>query len=516
MAFQLGTNGKKLLIPLLVMIFLAGGFAIWTKIPNNWKHAIVPGGSGSPSTASSSGDKSVMNVCVVTWGGYVGGQYFNGGFNPSAESRYLKNYNLKVKFTIMDDFLASREAWKSGNCDLLWATVDAFTTEAANFQKAGLNPKFVFQADWSRGGDAIVVGPGINSMKDLKGKTVAVAYGTPSHTFLQRMLESSGMSISDIKLKDTGDAIKAGDAFKSHSVDAAVVWSPDDVASVRAIPGSKVLVSTKQASQIIADGFFAKSEYIDAHREDIKHLIEGWMIGAAEINSDPAAKQAAARILANAFNMSESDALGSINNVRLATLGDNKAFFGLDDSYTGITGEQLFRESGLLYRKNGYTDLVPSIPEWRTITDISLLRDINLEGPQNAAEGGPRFSAPDASLATAQAFSSKSLSVQFVTGSATLTEDAKASILRDFIPTARSFRDARIRIEGNTDSTGSKSGNVSLSRHRAQAVADFLADYGFDRNRFVVRGNGSSKPTCFMQTPECLSQNRNTTFELLK
>jgi NitT/TauT family transport system substrate-binding protein len=515
MAIKMGANGRKLLIPLLVGIIAASAYGIWTKVPQGVKQTIIPGASGA-STSSAGGDKDVMNVCVVTWGGYAGGQYFNGGFNPSKESRYLKDYNLKVKFTIMDDFVASREAWKSGKCHLLWATVDAFTTEAANFQKAGYNPKFVFQADWSRGGDAIVVGPGINSMKDLRGKSVAVAYGTPSHTFLLRMLESSGMRISDIELKDTGDAIKAGEAFRAGAVDAAVVWSPDDAASVKAIPGAKVLVSTKQASHIIADGFFAKAEYIETHREEIQHLIEGWMIGAAEINSDPAAKRAAVAILANAFNMPEEDALGAINNVRLTTYGDNKAFFGLDGSYTGMTGEQLFRESGLLYRKNGYTELVPSIPEWRSITDISLLRGLKLSGIEHAAEAGPRFAAPDASSATAEAFSSKSLSVQFVTGSSTLTEEAKAGIMRDFIPTARSFRDARIRIEGNTDSTGSRSANVSLSLRRAQAVADFLAGYGFDRNRFAVVGNGPDKPVCFTQDAACLARNRNTAFELLK
>ena len=514
MGIKLGGTGKKLLIPILAGLFIAGGYGLWTQLPDGVTQALAPGGGSAG--AGTSNDPDVMNVCVVTWGGYAGGQYFNGGFNPTAESRYLKDYNLKVQFTIMDDFVASREAWKSDDCDLLWATVDAFTTEAANFQRAGYNPKFVFQADWSRGGDAIVVAPGITSMSDLRGKTVAVAYGTPSHTFLLRMLEAAGMSIRDITLRDTGDAIKAAEAFKTRSVDAAVVWSPDDTASVRAIPGSRVLVSTRQASHVIADGFFAKAEYIAAHREEIQHLIEGWMIGAAEINSDPAAKRAAAAILADAFNMSEDDALAAINNVRLTTYGDNRAFFGLDNSYTGMTGEQLFRESGLLYQANGYRELVPSIPEWRSITDISLLRNLDLEGPQHAAEGGPRFAAPDAASATAQAFSSKSLSVQFVTGSATLTESAKASIMRDFIPTARSFRDSRIRIEGNTDSTGSSSANVALSRRRAQAVADFLAEYGFDRNRFVVVGNGSDKPVCFTQDAACLSRNRNTTFELLE
>lgn len=514
---QLGANGRKLLPPLLIGIVLASGFGLWSVIPKSWKHVAVPGATGSAAgSLFSGGDKDVMNVCVVTWGGYVGGQYFNGGFKPSAESRYTKNYGLKVKFTVMDDFVASREAWKSGDCDLMWATVDAFTTEAANFQVAHYDPKFVFQADWSRGGDAIVVGPGINSMKDLRGKKVAVAYGTPSHTFLLRMLESSGMSTTDVSLINTNDAIKAAEAFKAGKVDAAVVWSPDDAASVKAIPGAKVLVSTKQASQIIADGFFAKAEYIDAHREDIKHLIEGWMIGAAEINSDPAAKQAAARILADGLNLTEDDAMAAINNVRLTNYGDNRAFFGLDSSYTGMTGEQLFRESGLLYQANGYRDLVPSIPEWRTITDISLLRDLNLSGPGQAAEGGQRFSAPTASMADAQAFTDKPVSIQFATGSWTLTEEAKAKILKEFIPTARSFAASRIRIEGNTDYIGSRTGNKALSLRRAQVVADFLATYGFDRDRFVTVGNGSDKPVCFTQDPECLSRNRNTTFALLQ
>ncbi len=504
-------------------LLIAGGVAIlaalmlWiaqSVVPSSWKSAIAPGGSSAANNVFSN-DKDVIDVCVVTWGGYVGGQYFNGGFSPSEESRYFKDYGLKVNFQVMDDFTASRDAWKSDKCDLLWATVDAFTTEAANFQKAGFNPKFVFQADWSRGGDAIVVGPGINSMSDLRGRTVAVAYGTPSHTFLLRMLESAGMQKGDINLIDTGNAIDAAKAFQTRNADAAVVWSPDDTASVRAIPGAKVLVSSKQASHIIADGFCAKQEYLASHREQVMHLIEGWMIGAAEINSNPEAKQKAASILADGLNLSVEDALAAIDNVRLATLGDNQAFFGLDGGNAIMTGERLFRESGLLYQKNGYTDLVPSVPDWRTVTDLSLLRGISLSGQQHAAEGTARFAAPTASDTRANAFSSRALSVQFPTGSAVLSAEAKGIISNDFVPTAQSFANARIRIEGNTDSTGNRALNVELSRRRAQAVADYLAEFGFDSNRFVVVGNGPDKQVCTTADVGCLARKRRTDFELL-
>lgn len=43
-----------------------------------------------------------------------------------------------------------------------------------------------------------------------------------------------------------------------------------------------------------------------------------------------------------------------------------------------------------------------------------------------------------------------------------------------------SFNNARVRIEGNTDNTGNRAYNESLSSRRAQAVANYLInDYGF-------------------------------------
>ena len=107
----------------------------------------------------------------MTWGGYSGGQYFNEGFEANTNSRFYKDYGLKVNFEILDDFVASRKAFENGEVDLLWSTVDAFPTEAG--QLAG-EPQIVFQADWSRGGDAVVARRGVNSVGDLKGKKIAV------------------------------------------------------------------------------------------------------------------------------------------------------------------------------------------------------------------------------------------------------------------------------------------------------------------------------------------------------
>lgn len=72
-----------------------------------------------------------------------------------------------------------------------------------------------------------------------------------------------------------------------------------------------------------------------------------------------------------------------------------------------------------------------------------------------------------------------------------LDNDARALIDREFVPIAKQFNNARVRIEGNTDNTGNRAYNESLSSRRAQAVANYLInDYGFDPNRFIIVGNG--------------------------
>jgi NitT/TauT family transport system substrate-binding protein len=70
----------------------------------------------------------------------------------------------------------------------------------------------------------VVVRRGINKVSDLKGKKVAFAEMTPSHTFLLWLLEAGSLTINDIEPVKVPSAIDAADIFKKGQVDAAVVW----------------------------------------------------------------------------------------------------------------------------------------------------------------------------------------------------------------------------------------------------------------------------------------------------
>lgn len=498
---------SKLLITLIVVGGI--GFALY-KISGN---STISDSLGTKEKAGNySGD--VINIGVVTWGGYAGGQYFNEGFEANEESRFFKEYGFKVNFEILDDFEASRDAFKNGKVDLLWATIDALPTEMEGLSQ--YDPQVVFQADWSRGGDAIVARRGINTINDLKGLKIAVAPMTPSHSFLLWMLDAADLSVNDVKIVEVPSAIDAADAFKSNSVDAAVVWSPDDKDCITKVPGARILQSTKNASHIIADVFIAKKKYIQENKQMLQKLYEGWMIGASEINQNEASKTKASKILAKGFNLPVDYCLDAINNVRLATHGDNIDFFGMNREYSGVTGEELYNKMKMKYDAIGYK--TANVRSWRLVAS-DLVSGVTLEGEQHKSESVKSFQTTTNEDVNAEAISSKKVTISFRSGEYLLDDNAMQIIDLQFTAIAKAFANSKIRIEGNTDNIGSRSSNIALSKRRAQAVADYLiSKHSMPANRFVIVGNGPDKPVPGCEandTEACKSKNRRTDFEII-
>jgi len=495
---------------LMIVAVIVGGIVLAIyKTP--LKKYIIPSGDATTDVVDTDGEK-VIKIGVVTWGGYVGGQYFNNGFKPNKESRFYKDYGFMVDFKVLDDFNASRAAWKAGEVDLLWTTIDAFTTEVNGLQE--FQPQVVFQSDWSRGGDAVVVRRGIENVLDLKGKKVAFAEMTPSHTFLLWMLDAGQVRFDEIEAVKVASAIDAADLFKKGQVDAAVVWSPDDADCVAKVTGSKVLQSTKEASNIIADVFIVKKDFLDKNKETLAKLVEGWMKGAAEINTNADAKNKAAKILAEGLSQPEDFCIQAINNVRLCTYGDNQNFYNIKGNYKGVTGEEIWNRMEVKYTEVGY--ITSRIPNWRAIGNSSLISALTLTGAEHEAEPSIEFAEITGKEENLKAISTKRITISFRPGEYSLDPNAKYIIDKEFLPLAKSFGNARIRVEGNTDDKGAKAYNVELSKKRAQAVVDYLSyEHKFDIKRFVVIGNGPDKPVSDNNTEDGRAKNRRTDFEIL-
>ena len=73
----------------------------------------------------------------------------------------------------------------------------------------------------------------------------------------------------------------------------------------------------------------------------------------------------------------------------------------------------------------------------------------------------------------------------------------------------------KVIIEGHTDSVGSESYNLDLSKRRAAAVRNFLITNGIDPERITARGLGEDYPVASNATPAGRQQNRRVEIEIL-
>ena len=462
---------------------------------------------------------NTLRVQLVTWGGYAPGLYFNEGAQANMRSRFKKEYGFNVDFTLDNDLLNAMNAWMAGEYDVLVQTADAFPLYTAPVDINAFGPKAFMQVDWSRGGDAIISKRGINSINDLKGKKIAVAVPSPAQTLLITSLEAAGLKYSDVDIVPTSDNFKAAESFRSEDVDAAVVWSPDHFNAVRDVPGSKILLTTVEQSNIIADIFFAKEDFINKNKQMVHDFYEGWMKGLAEINSNDGNRVKAAKYLAELNGLSTEEAEGMMSEVQWTTHGDNMNFFGLNKSYKGQKGSDLYGKMSRKFVETG--DAENLAPNWRSAIYTGAINaaQSTLTGNLHAAEKSKVFKAATKADRTAPAIAAKPVSISFDTGAFALTDNAKTIIDIQFADVAKSFANTKIRVEGNTDNVGQRAMNQQLSEKRAKSVAQYLQEaYGMDPNRFVIVGNGPDKPTAGCeanQNEQCKRANRRTEFQLI-
>ena len=450
-------------------------------------------------------DKDVITVGTNTYAGFMPFMYLNGGLNPSEDSFIYKEYGIKLKIVVQDDFQAGRAAFKNGDIDIMYCTADAFPIEMSEGSEMS-DARLFNLSNWSRGADAIVVNKNIKTVGDLIGKIVACSEGTASHTLLLNTLEtngigydrvnmSSGIDPNKVNIKIVGSGLDAASIFKARQCDAAVVFSPDDQDIVSTMNGTKILVSTKQASNIICDCLMAKQTYLDENKENVRKLVAALLYANSLMNEGGDAVNIAAKSFAKSYGTDEQFAIDGSKNIHYATLGDEVNFFGLNSSYTGIKGDELYSKMARTYESLGLCKLPLS---WRKVSNTevieSLIDDNSLIRGNQDAETMKTFAVPTREVESKEVISNKKLTIEYPVNSDLLDNDAKALIDREFVSIAKQFAGARVKIVGNTDNTGNAAYNVELSKRRAQSVANYLIkEYGFDKNRFIIIGDGPKK-----------------------
>ncbi len=100
-------------------------------------------------------------------------------------------------------------------------------------------------------------------------------------------------------------------------------------------------------------------------------------------------------------------------------------------------------------------------------------------------------------------------SVSFDTGSYALKPDL-LPVLDSVAKTLNEHPELRVKAVGHTDNTGQLSLNETLSRNRAQAVANYLIGKGVAASRMTTEGRGPHDPIASNDTVEGRAANRRT------
>jgi NitT/TauT family transport system substrate-binding protein len=209
------------------------------------------------------------------------------GFAPltlAKEAGIFKKHGLDVsikKIPQKDRHLAIA----SGDIQCAATTVETWIVWNAN----GVATTQIFQLDKSYGADGMVVKPGIASIKDLKGKTVAAsAPGTAPYFTLAWMLKKNGLSVKDVTVVNlepqaAANAMIAGTA----NLDAAMTYEPY-LSAVRAKPEAGKIIATTLDYPMIMDTFGCTPKFLAENPKAAKALADGYFDAVAMIKADPA------------------------------------------------------------------------------------------------------------------------------------------------------------------------------------------------------------------------------------
>jgi NitT/TauT family transport system substrate-binding protein len=300
----------------------------------------------------------LIEIPLDTWGGYACLFAANAGqTEPSASSLFYKLGKFAVRLVHAENATEQLNGFAAGKYPIIWSGMDSLPLIADALKSdRRVRPQVFGVFDWSAGGDGIVVKAGIKTPKDLKGKTILSSGNTPQNFFLSWLLAQSDISPKDVKLLYLPDGPKAYQAFKAKKDIAAwVTWSPfleeaSDAQSKDSVPGARVLISSKDASQLIADVCVTRADFAKDHPEMLEAFLAALFTANDSFAKDPASAYAA---MTNFYSLGTGQAAADmVASVHLANFAETQNFFNLDNPASAykifFMAEQYQKDAGAL------------------------------------------------------------------------------------------------------------------------------------------------------------------------
>lgn len=176
-----------------------------------------------------------------------------------------------VKFGSWPELMEALNSGKIDGASVLVELAMKAKAQGINIKAAALS---------HREGNAVVVNENIDSVKDLRGKTLAVPNKLSTHyILLYEMLKEENMSLDDIKITELAPAEMAV-ALQEERIDGYCVAEPFGAKSV--VNGNGKIL--KQSSDLIPNSICCtlvfRGEFIDENRDKAKDVLKNYLKSA--------------------------------------------------------------------------------------------------------------------------------------------------------------------------------------------------------------------------------------------
>jgi NitT/TauT family transport system substrate-binding protein len=207
-----------------------------------------------------------------------------------AQGLFAEN-GIDVQLKFYNSITEANTAMASGVLDANNQSLNDTLSELTN----GAKPeKIITINDTSTGADQIIAKDGINSLGELRGKSIAVEKGIVDHYWLALALREVGLTFADVKLKLVNTEAGAT-AFAKGQVDAVVAHAPYNTDALQR-KGSRAIATTAEFPNACSDHLVVSDEMIKKRPDDVQALVDTWFDTLDWINAN---KDAATKIMAS-------------------------------------------------------------------------------------------------------------------------------------------------------------------------------------------------------------------------
>ena len=264
-------NVKKFLAMLLTVAMLGGALAACgggetTSTPSG-NTGTPAGNTGTPAGNSETPTVETVDINVGYMPNY-GGLW---SLMTAKEKGFFDEEGLNVTMTQFEDgptIIAAME-----NCSVNFGYIG----QGAHKLCVQGNATIIALSHISNG-DALIGGPGISTVEDLKGKVVAYSSGTSSEDILRNALAAHNMTMDDIQAMDM-DAPSIVTAMMSGGVDACATWSPNSLTILEGMEGTTKLADNMTFSDTTVSlaSWIATPKYLEENRDVTVRFVRALM-----------------------------------------------------------------------------------------------------------------------------------------------------------------------------------------------------------------------------------------------